>query len=58
MESIFESTWDDNDCSLNIVIGPKVVDTTFKVTLAFLNLYTKTPKSVYSINLFVRWNQF
>ena len=56
MESIFESTWDDNDCSLNIVIGPKVADTTFKVTLAFLNLYTKTPKSVYSINLFVRWN--
>ena len=58
MESILESTWDDNDCSLNIVIGPKVASITFKVTLAFLNLYTKTTKSVYSINLLVRWNQF
>ena len=24
-----ETTWNDNDCCLNIVIGPEVVDTTF-----------------------------
>ena len=25
-----ETTWNDNDCCLSIVIGPKVWDTTFK----------------------------
>ena len=24
-----ETTWNDNDCCLNIAIGPEVVDTTF-----------------------------
>ena len=24
-----ETTWNDNDCCLDIVIGPEVVDTTF-----------------------------
>ena len=26
-----ETAWNDNDCSLNIVIVPKVADTTFKL---------------------------
>ena len=31
--NVLETTWDDNDCSLIIVIGPQVADTTFKETL-------------------------
>ena len=31
--NVLETTWDDNDCSLIIVIGPQVADTNFKETL-------------------------
>ena len=39
MTNVLETTWNDNDCCLNIVIALKVVDTDFKVEAMTLKKY-------------------
>ena len=34
--NVFEATWNDNNCCLNIVIGPKVADVALTECKAFL----------------------
>ena len=46
--NFLETTWNDNDCFLNILIGPKVADTTFtlKILIFLDQIY---PKRIFSV---------